>query len=362
MNLQTFYQIRGNLYKLAKRYETIIHSAIKFLGFLIIFRIISSYSLFTGTGPLNSFWLQLVLAVISTVLPNRCGVLIAILLGGYNLISVSLLGGVLLTLFLLILYIITVRFTPEYSHLILLIPLCIQSGFYLLIPLLAGLYVGTVSIIPIVMGTMTWGVVRIIPAFLALQNGEITLDQLPQFITSASSYGYEQLLKNNELIFVAATLAITMLIVNLMLKLQRDYIQYLALGVAGGVGLLCLLLCKMTAELSAGYLPVIFCSILSVAIAAAVQFVWVPLDYKAAQNLSFSDDEYFYQVRVVPKIKIGKEKREIKKITDDKEGEQPGEINTDTRVNWQRAAEMKEREKENTARLQDDTFFFNRDE
>ena len=211
MNLQAFYQVRGNLYKFFKKYETIIQAVIKFVGFLVIFRIISGSEMFEGGGPLNSFWLQLVLAAVATVLPNRCGVLIAILLGGYNIITASLIGGILLLVLMLVLYIITARFTPEYAYFMLVIPLCIHTKFYLLVPLLAGMYIGTISVIPIVTGTLMWGIVRMIPAFLAIQSGELELSQLPQILTSASTYGYEQLLKNNELIFIAATLVVVML-------------------------------------------------------------------------------------------------------------------------------------------------------
>ena len=347
MNLQAFYQVRGNLYKFFKKYETIIQAVIKFVGFLVIFRIISGSDMFEGGGPLNSFWLQLVLAAVATVLPNRCGVLIAILLGGYNIITASLIGGILLLVLMLVLYIITVRFTPEYAYFMLVIPLCIHTKFYLLVPLLAGMYIGTISIIPIVTGTLMWGIVRMIPAFLAIQSGELELSQLPQILTSASTYGYEQLLKNNELIFVAATLVVVMLTVNLLQKLQKDYIQYIALGAGGVLGLICLLTCKIAVGLSAGYFLVILCSLVAVVIAAVVQFMWIPLDYKAAQNLSFSDDEYFYQVRVVPKINIGKEKKEVKKITESRR-ETLTEPDTATKINWQRVTEAGA--KENTAK------------
>lgn len=357
MDLQVFYQIRGSLYKFVKRYEAILRSVLKFLGFFIVFRLISGSDMFEGTGALNSFWVHLVLAAVSTVLPSRCGVLLALLLGGYNIITASLIGGILLTVFMLILYIITVRFTPEYAYFMLLIPLCIQAKFYLLIPLLAGLYMGTMSIIPIVTGTMMWGAIQLIPAFLAIQSGEIELDQLPQIITSASSYGYEQIVKNNELIFVVAILVVVMLIVNLMLKLQKDYIHYLALVTGGIFGVICLLLCKLTVGLSAGYFLLILCNLLSVAVAAVIQFMWIPLDYKAAQSLSFSDDEYFYQVRVIPKINIGKGRKEVKKITEDKQRERENEKGA-TRVNWKQTSEARQ----NDGWKKEDTSFFNRDE
>jgi hypothetical protein len=114
----------------------------------------------------------------------------------------------------------------------------------------------------------------------------------------------------------------------------------------------------MTVGLSSGYFLLIFCSLLTVALVSLIQTLWMPLDYKAAQILNFSDDDYFYQVRVIPKINIGKEKREVKKITDDKQKKPVAESDA-TRVNWKQTEENPPKD---DGWKKEDTSFFLRDD
>ncbi len=356
------YEIRGIIFKFIKQYESIILAVLKFLCFWIAFRWISGNEMFAGEGLLNSSMFHVALAIVAAILPNRGGVLLFLLIGGYNLITTSLLGGMLLVVFSMVLYIITVRIVPEYTYFMLLMAICIMTRMYLLLPLVAGLYVGPIAIVPIITGTLLWGVWQMAPAFVNMQSGEMALDQLPQFITSASEYGVEQLLKNDAQAFLIVILAVVVLGVYLLTKFQKDYIHYIALAVSGTVGFVCLILCKMTTGLDAGYFAIILGSLASVVIAALINFMRLPLSYKAAQILSFSDDEYFYQVKVIPKVSVGKEKKEVKRITRAAKAEEdPSEVEELTRKGWKITEETSTRELSDTMRMNTETFFFNSD-
>ena len=362
MNLRMAYEIREIIFKIIKQYESVILAILKFLCFLIVFRWISGNEMFSGEGLFNSSMFHMALAIVAAILPNRAGVLLFLVIAGYNLVTTSLLGGALIVVFVLVLYIVTVRISPEYTFFMLLMPVCIMSRMYLLLPLVAGLYVGPIAIVPIITGTMLWGVWQMTPVFLNMQSGEMAMDQLPQFITSASEYGVEQLLKNESQAFLVLILAVVVLGTYLLTKFQKDYIHYLALAVSGVIGMVCLILCKMTTGLDAGYFSVFLGSIASVLIAAAINFMRLPLSYKAAQILSFSDDEYFYQVKVIPKVNVGKEKKEVKRITRAAREERPQpEMEELTRKGWKVTEEQSGKELSDTMRMNTETFFFNSD-
>lgn len=337
MNLKALYQVRGIISQYIKKAELFIQVGLKFVSYLIVFRMISGAEIFSGTGVFNSFGIHLVLALVATLLPSRIGVLIAIALGIYNIFQASLIGAVIVGLMMLMLYVAAARMFPDQVYYLILIPVCIQWNLHLLIPLFAGLYAGIMAVVPVVLGILMWGLIQIIPAFMNLQMGE-TLDTLPKMISDASSYGIDQITKNEQMMYLLIISAGIVVLVSLLRKLRVDYAHYIALGSGGLLGLVCLIMGKVVGSLPGNLLVLTLLGIVSILGIAFLEFMNLSLNYKAAQNLEFEDEEYYYQVRAIPKINpVSKQKKEVKTITQSGEEEW-----SKTRVNhWQTAEESR---------------------
>lgn len=319
MNLTSLYQVRGVISKYIKKFELVIKVGLKFIAFLVLFQLISGSEMYTGTGVFNSFWVHMVLALVATLLPSRTGVLIGMALTVYNIFQSSLIGAVIVGIMMLVLYIATVRMFPDQVYFLALIPVCIQWQLYLLVPLFAGLYVGVIAVVPVVMGILLWGLIQIIPAFMSLQMGE-SLDALPKMISDASAYGLDQITKNDQMVYLLIISAGIILLISLLKKLRLDYVRYIALGAGGVLGIICLIMGKVVASLPGNLVVVVLLGILSILAIAMLEFFNLSLNYKTAQNLDFEDEEYFYQVRLIPKISpVGKGHKEVKKITETEE-------------------------------------------
>ena len=91
MNLSVLFQVRGIVSKYLKRFELYINVVLKFIAYLLLFRTMSGNDVFSGTGVFNSFMVQMVLALVATLLPNRCGVMIALAICVYNIFNRRLL-------------------------------------------------------------------------------------------------------------------------------------------------------------------------------------------------------------------------------------------------------------------------------
>lgn len=102
---------------------------------------------------------------------TRCGVLLSFVLAIVNMTQVSLIGGIIGGVFLVILYITIARLFPDHVYMLLLVPLCINLKMYLLVPLFAGLFVGSIAIVPIIGGTLLWGFIQVLPKFLEMGAG-----------------------------------------------------------------------------------------------------------------------------------------------------------------------------------------------
>ncbi len=314
MNVSTLFQVRGLISKYIKQYELYIKVVLKFAAYLILFRTMTGNAAFAGEGVFNSFMVQMVLALVSTLLPSRCGVLIALAICVYNIFQASLIGSLIMGTMMLVLYISMARMFPDQVYFLVLIPLCIEWNLHLLVPIFAGLYVGVIAVVPVVAGVLMWGLQQIIPAFMTLEMGE-SLDALPKMISDASTYGIDQIAKNEQMVYLLIIFSGIILVVSVLRKLRLDYVRYIALGAGGILGLVCLIMGKAVGSLSGNLLLMILVSVLIIVVLAVMEFLNLSLHYKSAQDLEFEDEDYFYQVRAIPKINpVSKSKKKITKI------------------------------------------------
>ncbi len=302
---------RNVLPKILQHSQLIIRYALKFLLFFIAFRMISGMEIFSpyASAVLNSSLVQVVMAAVCMLLPNRSGALAALILLVYNIFQSSLIGSIIVGLILLLIYIASANLFPDDTFLLLLVPIFIHFNWYLAIPLFAGMYLGLGSAVPVVLGVMAYGVLDIIPIFMDLQMGS-SIDQLPQLITSASSSGLSQLTHNDSMVFLIVLSGLVVLCVGLLRKLHVRYNRYISLGTGSILGLILLFIGLYKGKVVGSAPAVILWAVLAIAILFALEVLHVSLNYKEARNLEFEDDDYMYQVRMIPKINAKKPDQE----------------------------------------------------
>lgn len=314
--METIYLIRGSIGKFIKSFDMVIKAILKIGAYYLLFHYVSNIEGFAGQGLVNSLPAHLVLAVVSMLLPNRCGILLAILLGLYNISQVTVLGAGIAAVFFLVLYIMTSRLFPDHVYMLAIVPLVLHFKMYLLLPLIAGMYMGVVALIPMILGAVMAILMTLIPEFMNLQM-PAGVDQLPQILSDIFKYGFNQILHNEELIFVAIIFTGVVVLVHLLHKMEINYGAYIAIIAGTVLGLVCMFMGKMTFGITDSYMGIIGRALLSFVIVVIAEFMHAALDYQSTQKLSFEDDEYQYYVTVIPKISVSKPKREVKNITEE---------------------------------------------
>lgn len=314
--METIYLIRGSIGKFIKSFDLVLTAILKILAYYMLFRYVSNIEGITGSGMLSSLPVHLILAIVSMMLPNRCGILLAILLGLYNMSQVTMLGAGIAAVFFLTLYIAASRLFPDHVYMLALVPLVLHFKMYLLLPLIAGMYLGVVALIPMILGAIMNVILKLIPEFLALQMPK-NVDELPAILSDIFKYGFNQILHNEEIVFIAIICTGVIILVHLLRKMEINYGAYIALVAGTVLGFVCLFMGKLTFGITDSYLSIIGKGVLAMLIVALIEFMHAALDYQSTQKLSFEDEEYQYYVTVIPKISVSKPKREVKNITEE---------------------------------------------
>lgn len=311
--MKTIYQIRGVICRFFMQYELIAKVLLKFCAYLFIFRQIAGWDGFSSAGVLNAFSVHMLLALLCVLLPSRFAVFFSFGIIIYNIYQVSLWGSLMAAVILLVLYVMVARLCPDETILMILLPLAMKWNVFMIVPLFAGLYMGVFSIIPLVGGVLVWGILRILPAFLSFN--ETQLEQLPAALSDTANYVIDQLINNENLIFMMVLCIGVVLVIYLLNKINMNYMRYISLAVGAMVGLVCLIVGRVVGMTDTGILSALFVPVFSLAVMVVVEFFHMALNYKMAQRLTFADDEYYYYVQAVPKILGIKSKTEVKRIT-----------------------------------------------
>ncbi len=146
--LRFFDKFRSVLARIWQRAELVIKIGIKFLAYYYMFHLLANAEMFSHLSEtffLHARSIQLVLALVSTLLPNRAGVLLALLLIVYSVFQTSLIGAILVGLALLLLYAAASGLFPDYVYLVPLMVVSVHYRFYLALPLFCGRYIAATA-------------------------------------------------------------------------------------------------------------------------------------------------------------------------------------------------------------------------
>jgi len=313
-------EMRQNIIDFYKKYEMAINYSLKFVAALIIFWRVNTLgmyrpelsALFNGATGVA---FTLLVALIFAVSPSTVSLLLVAIVIGLQL---SLVVEVAVFVFLLLSLIIVfyARLAPRQSMLII----ATVFAFYLHIPyavvLFGGLYMGLAAIIPVIIGTAVW---MMITPFLDLARStpvmvEFELLEIPTAFLEIFHQIYEILTGNLGWMLIGFVFAMMILAVHLISLLSINYSKDIALGIGAAIGLICMLMIGIVADVDLSIIGIFIGSIVSFGLIIVVKFFDKVVDYNRTERVKFEDDDYVYYVKMIPKVKTSE--AETTKTTD----------------------------------------------
>lgn len=231
-----------------------------------------------------------------------------------NLMPVSFEMAVIAAILFLLFALIMVAFKPKHSELIVLIPVLYCMKIPYLVPVIAGLSIGLISVIPVVLGTISYFLIVYFKDNISALTAEGAEDSITQM---ASRYAeiINGFLHNRYMLVVVFAFCITILVVYVIRKLAVNYAWNIAI-VAGLIScLIVILMSGFILHLQVPTMEILLGVLLSALICVVYEFFFYSVDYSATEFLQFEDDEYYYYVKAVPKMKVSKTDVQIQNIT-----------------------------------------------
>ena len=255
--------------------------------------------------------------VICAVTPDMASPLCVFLVTEIEVFQVSELIAVAILLIVLIYYLLFGRLANRQSVVLASVPVLSVLQISYLVPIVGGLFFSPVMIPALISSVFFYFVL------CGVQEYALAASRMTQESTFFEPLKYLlDYLRGNLLLYtLLAAFVLTFICVYLIRRSKIQYASQIAILVGAILNLSILLFANIFLELNVDLLPMVVSIVVCMLVAYMIQFFRLTLDYHGTRKLQFEDDEYYYYVTAVPKIKVAAVDKTVTRIVPDEDDE-----------------------------------------
>lgn len=313
--MDKLFEIKGQASAFYTKYSRYINRVLRFIVALLTFTFINNNIGFSALIA-NPF-VTIAIAVICTFLPIVMTMLYAIVAVLVHLYTVSLGLAIVAAALFLVVYAAYIRFVPGKSLVVLFTIITYTIKAPVLAPIAFGLLGGPTYIIAMAIGTIFYFTIDYVKSYATLIGTVAETGMMEQVAAYA-----QQMLSNKAMWVTIVSYGLVLLIVYYIRRLEVDYAWKVAIG-AGALGnIIIMALANVMMDIPVSYGVLIMGSAIAVVVALVIEFFKFSVDYSRTEYLQFEDDEYYYYVKAVPKMKVATPEKTVKRINERQETEE----------------------------------------
>ena len=292
-----------------------VRPIIKFALCLAIFLILNQNIGFMA--KLKSPVLVIVLSLVCSVLPYGVISLITAVFALIHINNVSPEIAILTAAFMAIIMLLYYGFQPGDSILLIVTPVLFFLKVPYVVPLLAGLSCGLMSVIPVSCGVCLYYILLYVKQNAGVLTGDAAVD-----ITQKYGQIIKNIMSNQTMLVMMAAFAVGILVVCIIRNTSVDYAWTIAIIVGTIAQLAVIFIGDFLFNITVPMISLIIGMFFSVTIAAVYNFFVLAVDYTRTEYLQYEDDDYYYYVKAVPKITVSAPDVRVQQINARKAGHQ----------------------------------------
>ena len=251
-----------------------------------------------------------VLAAISTFLPDISIVYISAALAAGKVFEISSVLGIAMAVIFIVIFLMVGRYDSSQLFIILAIPLCSLLHVSYVVPIVSAIFAGPTVLPAILLGVVVRYIYMGIMAAMSAPSLSVESYgsmEMFQFVVNS-------LIKNREMILCMIAFVISYGVTYLIRKQKANHATQLAILMGSFAMIVTVLFGNIIMKGTVDIPQFAVGMLISVVVAYIIQFFRMTLDYTGVINLQFEDDEYYYYVKAVPKLKVTIKDKTITRI------------------------------------------------
>ena len=256
---------------------------------------------------ISQLWVSIVIAFICAFFPIQGISIILTIVLLIDLVSLSPMVAMVTLGMVVVGYFVCAYFRSKNTFNMVTVPVCYSLGAPYVMSLGAGLMSNINELTSVVCGSVIAFFLHVIK-----DNTTAIVDETTD--VSAFSLLKEQMLQNRMFWFFIIAM-VAMFLVVYMLRQASINMSWMIANAAGVTVEFIIMLAGYLLTSQKGEIPgLILGNIVVFAVGFILNYFVLDLDYSRIEKVQFEDDDYYYYVTAVPKIRIAEEDKEIKKI------------------------------------------------
>lgn len=307
--MTTFRQLRQKMKAFYGRYSSLLNIIFKFVLAFLSFMALAHF--IGGVGLFSNIFLILILALLSSIMP-----LAAIpVFGGILLVGMAWSLGydaaAMAAIVLLVLLVMFLRFAPESSLLLILVPASLYFGVPQVVPVCAGLKMKMSSILGTGCGVVVYYLIKTLAGLGENTSSGGTSDMMSRLQNMANG-----IFGQNEMILNLLILCGIFVIVYAIRRLSIKYSWCLAVVIGSVIYPVFMMVGGLLSGSSFSVLVLVLATPVSILTSLVFVFFFFDVDYQRTEYLQFEDDAYYYYVKAIPKIAVKEGRHEEEAFSD----------------------------------------------
>lgn len=299
--------IRDGIKDFFRDHDTIVTPTIRFLCAMIL--LFGLNALYGYSTMFSGLVVILALSFLCAFLSEGFTLLIVGIISLVHCVSVSIEAAAIFALLYIVIFYLYVKYCPKTAYVLMFTPLLYLMNIHYIVPIVVGILLGPVGIVPAVFGVVIYYFSR----YLSELNGLLATAAEEETVQSFS-YLISGLLKDRRMVLTFIVFAIVIVVTYLIYRTSAKNAWYIAI-ISGAVSEMFLMLIggyAMEADVNA--VTIIIGTLVGMCLAFVVQFFKGTVDYSRTELVQFEDDEYYYYVKAVPKLTVSAKNVNVKKI------------------------------------------------
>ena len=310
-SLTPVFELRDKLIRLYAKRSKWIQALIRFVSAFLMLQTINTQ---IGYIPeIMSLPVVLGISLVCCILPWSVISILMCVLVVLEFLKVSVIVTGFCLFILLCMLMVDLMFAQGYNFIIFFVPLAFFLKLPFLVPLILGLVAPLTAVIPMLFGLLMHFMISYVSSTAGiLADTAQSVGMYEKFVQMI-----EGVFKNQNLLVFAIAFSFTAAAVYLLRRLSVNYAWMIAVAVGSVLDLVLVLF--GIATYTGGTMSVsavIIGSVISGLIALAVQFMIFSVDYKQTEYVQFEDDDYYYYVKAIPKVKVADREYDKKDFTE----------------------------------------------
>ncbi len=298
--------LKEKLLTFYRSHEYPVQIVLRFILALMAFRYVNTtlgyFEVLTGPVPV------LFLSVICALTSGSVMVLIMALVVLLHLFQLSMMLSFMALVIFAIFYLIYLKFAPDQGILMVLYPVLGQFNLHYMMPIIGAMTFNPFAALPIAFSVVLMKVLYYLKEAAATGDPGTDMEK----VMEGYQYVFDHLMSDKEMVAYIVVFTVVIIITWLISRFAFSYSWYVAIiaGTVINIGGL-LLQAATVPDMNVG--GIIIGSILGGVIAIVLQFFGCTLDYAGREDLQFEDDDYYYYVKAIPKVRLTKDEPEEKR-------------------------------------------------